>query len=1002
MSISQRKRLLELFFREHSHLANVDKIFVDAMKTTFADAELYKPNKDVNIEELIANKQTFNANAIVANQPFTIPWMTTGGTFVVNGVERVPLIQEVKARNVIYVSSLVDEKGTTAISTTRFPSAKFPVRLVVKATEIYLDVSAISHQLEEDDDDDDVLIKAITKVPLAILIDIFGDNVDVADILEGMQATSATLSLLLSSPRPSHVESLPNKDTLKENIFTLPLDDDELVDNIITTTLLYMLNECVLVYFGKKSSERDNYANKWLKSSGEIIAPIVTDVIGRKNGNYAKTLDARLMSMMRTGNITIGKRTYAKMVVQISKRSTFDILSNVRKIAIPCDENSAGVAMRQLHPSQNGFICLSETPEGKTTGLVKSLALTCVISPKVDTQKILHYVLSWMKRQCKKIHREDNSGFATPNIRRMSLYPSPTTTRDALRKNLDTSSDEDPTVDITQVGEKLKITYNRVKYIRTWVMFDGIVIGYFLSNVVDDDVYENFRHEIKRKWKYVSISHTFKHIVDVRTWSGRPMRPLLVVDDTSPVDWNAVGKCKSWKDLLKNGLIEYLDPSETNAMEDVIAGLGYDGNFANFKYMEIHPCTLFGIPASLIPFANHNQSARNIFASSMIKQAMQLVPNPPLYNEGKYMVYGQKPLVSTITSDILGLNKNPNGINLVVCILAYTGYNMEDAIIVNKTSVDNGLFLSMVRDVHNRSTDGEIVYDEDEILLIEGDSAKKTTTIKLPKKQTTFNGTKITLPNIQPRQVELPNGRLFIKNDEYRELSIGDKIASRHAQKGVVGRVMNTNDMPFTADGIYPDIIFNPHGIPSRMTMGQLLEGVVGTQCAIDGSFFDGTPFNQNLDITAILKMEEDNSSGLYSGMSGEYIGMHHLGTVYYMPLKHQSKDKVYVRWVGPNELFSRQPVAGKKKGGGLKFGEMEMDAMISHGAANAINDTIRQSDMCYMPTCENCGLFPAMEQECGACGSEDVAEIEAPYSLKVFADLCKCANMLMKVKIDE
>jgi DNA-directed RNA polymerase beta subunit len=134
--------------------------------------------------------------------------------------------------------------------------------------------------------------------------------------------------------------------------------------------------------------------------------------------------------------------------------------------------------------------------------------------------------------------------------------------------------------------------------------------------------------------------------------------------------------------------------------------------------------------------------------------------------------------------------------------------------------------------------------------------------------------------------------------------------------------------------------------------------------------------------------------------MSGEDMGEHHLGTIYYMPLKHQSKDKVYVRWVGPNELFSRQPVAGKKKGGGLKFGEMEMDAMISHGAANAIIDTIRQSDMCHLSACSRCGLFPATEKECGVCHSKDVADVEAPYSLKVFADLCKCANMVMKVHV--
>lgn len=995
MSISQRKRLLEMFFAEHSHLSNVDKIFFDAMDKTFANGLLLS-SKNVDVEELIANKLSYNADVNVANQSFTIPWMTSAGTFIVNGVERVPLIQEVKGRNIIYVSSIADEKGLTIIATTRFLNARFPVRLVLKATEIYLDVSAISRQLEEgdDDDDDDVLPNVITKVPLAILADIFGSRIDVVDILEGMGASGATLSILLASLKPSSMEALPNKDALRENIFNLPLDDMELADDIIIITLLHMFNECVLVYFGKKSSDRDNYANKWLRTSGDIISPIISDIISRKATNYARALDTKLLSMMRTGNITIGKRTYAKMVVQVSKRSTFDILSSVRKVAIPCDENSAGVGMRQLHPSQNGFICLSETPEGKTTGLVKSLALTCVISPKLDTPKILHRILRWIRRQRNKIQGDEHiTSLQTPIIRR----------RTSLRRNLDTSSDDDGTEPdgvVAQVDEMLKALYDETKYVRTWIIFDGVVIGYFFSNKDDDEIYKEFRDKMKKKYKYISISNPSKLMVEVRTWNGRPMRPLLVVSDTSPVDWKKVCRCKSWKELVTNGLVEYLDPSETNVVEDKIAGLGYEGNFANFKYMEIHPCTLFGMPASLIPFANHNQSARNIFASSMIKQAMQLVANPPLYNEGKYLVYGQRPLVDTITSDILGLNENPNGINLVVCVLSYTGYNMEDAIIVNKTSVDNGLFLSMVRNVHNKATDGNVFHDEDEILLVEGENAKKVTALKPSIQQTTFNG--VTVTRMTPSSVpSVNNGRLFIKDDEYRELSVGDKIASRHAQKGVVGRIMYTNDMPFTDDGICPDIIFNPHGIPSRMTMGQLLEGVVGTQCAIDGSFFDGTSFNEDLNIDTILEMERNNSCGLYSGMSGEYMGEHHLGTIYYMPLKHQSKDKVYVRWIGPNELFSRQPVAGKKKGGGLKFGEMEMDAMISHGAANAINDTTRQSDMCKISACDICGLFPATEEECGVCYSTNAVEIEVPYSLKVFADLCKCANMLMKVKVD-
>lgn len=971
------------------------------------------PPDEPNFDTLISTKSSYNANIIIDNQSFTVPWMTPDGNFIINGVEKVPLIQEVRARNIIFVSSIESEKGLSVTASTRFLGAKFPTRLVLKAAEIYLDVSAISRQLGDEDEEE--ASNSTTKVPFSMILKIFGANLDyVTDTLKGMGANDTTFSILFASLQHIGVGNVPSREALVINLFNLEnfVDDVELVDTIVIDTMLHLLDEAILVYFGKNSTDRDDYANKLLKTSGEIIGPIVSDVISHKTTNYARALESKLMPMMRTGIITIGKRVYPKMVVQVTKRSTFDAASSIRRITIPCDENSAGAAMRQLHPSQNGFVCLSETPEGKTTGLVKNLALTCVISPKLDTAKILRHIFRWINRQ-----RDEALGnnSITPNsiTPRISLRESPSSKRvPKVGSRGDLSPQEqDIVIDLENVDRQLEEmpSYNDKKYYRTWIIFDGIVIGYFFSNVDNDEVYERFRDEMKKKHKYISISRSNKFI-NVRTWCGRPMRPLLKVGKY-PIDWRKISKCKSWKDIVANGLVEYLDPSETNIIEDEIAGLGYGGDFTRFKYAEIHPCTLFGIPASLIPFANHNQSARNIFASSMVKQAMQLVANPPLYSEGKYLVYGQKPLVDTITSDVLGLNTNPNGINLVVCVLATTGYNMEDAIIVNKSSVDNGLFLSLVRNVHNKTTDGTAVCDDEEVLLLEGDIEKKVTKMDLPKQQTSFNGVRVTRgppPTIgsTSRKSLVPkvqNGRLFVRNDEYRTLSVGDKIASRHAQKGVIGRMMDAVDMPFTDDGVRPDIIFNPHGIPSRMTMGQLLEGVVGTQCAIDGTFFDGTPFNGDLDIDAILEMEQKNSRPLYSGMSGEEIDdMHHLGTIYYMPLKHQSKDKVYVRWVGPNELFSRQPVAGKKKGGGLKFGEMEMDALISHGAANAIIDTMRQSDMCKVPACGTCGLFPAIGKEkCNACKSQ-ITELQVPYSLKVFSDLSKCANMLVKVRLDD
>ncbi len=1048
-NIVDRKHLLESFLRQHSHLCNMDKIFVDEMKDVLGDT-LSIP-LDPDVDDLIGKKLGYNANVSMHGQHFTVPWMTSTGTFVINGVEKVPLIQEVKARNIVYVSLITDEKSTYVISSTRFPNARFPVRLVVSAKEIFLDVSAISRQLGEDEERDDEIYakdqyKATTKISFGKLMNMFNSGIDhIIDTLREMEESVTTLSMLFSCLQSTDMKTIPHRDTLVENVFNVSglVDDTDLLDDIIMNTLLHMLNQSVLVYMGKKEpSNRDDYANKMFRTSGNLISSIVSSALSRNSSNYTKVLDTRLMSMMRTGNMTIGKKVYPKMVVQVSKRSTFDVLSSIRKIIIPCDENSAGVAMRQIHPSQNGFVCLSETPEGKTTGLIKSMALTCVISPRLNTAKVLQHVLSWISRRNKTMSSDiipdpispimisspviGNispimspispvfptspilSGATSPSTpiltrQHFNLHASPIAQRRHLfQTELDASSDDEEHVNmnLSDVNKKLlevgKISYyDSTRYLRSWILFDGVIIGYVFSDRGDDDVFQQFRKYIKRKHKYVSVSNSCKHIIEIRTWTGRPMRPLLVVPDTSPVDWRHIRE-RSWRQLVKDGSIEYLDPSETNVVEDMIAGLSYEGDFSRFKYMEIHPCTLFGIPASLIPFANHNQSARNIFATSMMKQAIQLLDNPPLYQEGKYMVYGQRPLVDTITSDVVGLNNNPNGINIVVCVLAYSGYNMEDAIIANKRSVDNGLFMSMVRNVHNRISNGMAIHDDENVLLLEGEIEKKVSKMKLSNKQKEFNGVNITR-DTSPTVV-MDTNKIFVKDDDYRKLSVGDKIASRHAQKGVIGRIMDTADMPFSEDGIVPDIIFNPHGIPSRMTMGQLLEGVVGTQCAIDGTFFDGTPFNQDLDVDAILEMERTNSCALYSGMSGEQIeGKHHLGTIYYMPLKHQSKDKVYVRWTGPNELFSRQPVAGKKKGGGLKFGEMEMDAMISHGAANAIIDTIRQSDMCQMTACATCGLFPSTEEMC-TCGSEEFVEMEMPYSLKVFSDLSKCANMSVRI----
>ncbi|KAG0067766.1 DNA-directed RNA polymerase subunit B' [Linnemannia elongata] len=872
-----REYIMDLFYAHHGHIANLDKIYMEQVVECLARDYGYNiiAPEEGDLEKAMTDKGSYMADV---GEEFQIPWMTDEGYFVINGIEKVPLIQELRAREMVF-ASMVDKDMVVVQS--RFPDAGFPIRLCMTSSEIYVDVSAFVNQLEESlGKQEPTMIrgarpsmKGYLRVSLEKLLGMYGTNIrDLVDIVDDVTVST----FVMSSLKAYEGDTIPvTKQVLTRCLFAAEHIPDGNLDNVVTHTILYMLSVGVSVYLGHiPSTDRDHVGNKLYRTSGALIGSMVKRV-AESPMNKARVVDEVLMSTMRTGVMSVSGRMYPKMVIQCGRRSTFDLMSSIRKIVTPCDENSAGRDMRQLHPSQIGYICLSETPEGKTTGLVKHLAMTCVLSPMVKVKSVTRYVL------------------------RCVSSPGP---------------------------------YK--------LLLDGMCVGTTIH-----DFWE-IRNHIKGKHKYASVSFTGRHIY-VRTWGGRLMRPLYVVGKT-------MDDPESWRDLLKNRAVEYVDPIEMDCLR-----VGVSNKDPNpYTHVEIHPASVFGLPASLIPYANHNQTARNIFASSMVKQAMQVTPIPSVHYEGKYLLDGQRPLVGTVGAELLGLYEAPNGVNLVVAIMSYTGYNMEDAIIVNQSAVQRGLFVTRVRK-------GPVEEDPEEY----------------------------------PRQASMPGiGR---DGDEYRLLSIGDKISSRHAQKGVIGRMLPQQDMPFTDDGTVPDIIFNSHGIPSRMTMGQLLEGVIGISCVMNGEFADGTPWNHETNLDEIVQTEKDGTRQMYNGFTGETIEtLHCLTMVYYMPLKHQSKDKLYVRWVGPTDVFSRQPVSGKKHGGGLKFGEMEMDATISHGASHVLMDTIAQSDRSMIPVCTVCGEFPTSGKICQRCHGDGTSKtMEMPYSLKVFADLVKCANMSLLIR---
>jgi DNA-directed RNA polymerase beta subunit len=914
-----RKRLLEKFYDHHGYLANLDFIYNQFLEQNSlvtmepsgfeGTLEPFKPlepftsfrepltrcvrvpfnnplNPHTTCERLGFEGSVERFEGLVVRHPrygtFELPRMIDG-YFVINKVERVPVIQEIRAKQHVWLK----KSGSSGeiICETKLGADTFPLRMILTSTSVNIDVSSFMKR---------------KTIPLGSILRHYKyDFKEIFPVLLNMKHQKCCMTMLIAIM--SGKDDLSQEDELS---FQTHITEPE-TERFIVSTLIYMVYKSICAYFGLvNTTDRDNYAFKMLKSSGAIIGSMLQRIIEKQPKNITTSIDSEIYSALRTGNISVSGKIYPKMVVQVSKRSTFDVMASVRKIVIPCDENSAGVEMRQINNSQIGFVCPCETPEGKTTGLNKHLAFTCVISPIMNSDAAMKCVIAIAE---------------TPS---------------------------------ENVGSRVPV----------WIVFDGVVLGVSMVNNVFSKLraLKTQNNPTGMCFPYLSVVNKIldEETIYIRSWSGRAMRPLLVCNPNPlrecgnpnlgfglPFDWSLPER-KTWEELIEMGAIEYLDPMEVSCMS--IASVGYNGDVSKYTHMEIHPSTMFGTSMSLIPYPEHNQGARNIFASSMVKQAMQMRIDADS-TESKVLEYAQKPLVSTAVADILGINEFPNGINVLVAIMSYTGYNQEDAIIVKKSALDRGLFRSIYNKRYSRDRlAGSIVVEPgtrgnplrecglQEVLIVEGLAEKKVTRV----------------------HVTPPNGI-------HRSPVVGDKLASRHAQKGVIGLILEEENMPFTESGITPDLIINPHSIPSRMTVGQVIEAMVGVECSVTGTFADGTPFTDKK-----LDDIQGKYEVMYNGMTGEkFQSPCAIGIVYYMALKHQVEDKLYIRWKGPRNALSRQPVSGKARGGGLRFGEMEYDCLVAHGAAHMIDDIANHSDV---------GGFS-----------------NVPHSFKVFQDLMAACNIV-------
>jgi DNA-directed RNA polymerase subunit B len=480
-------------------------------------------------------------------------------------------------------------------------------------------------------------------------------------------------------------------------------------------------------------------------------------------------------------------------------------------------------------------------------------------------------------------------------------------------------------------------------------------------------------------------------------------------------------------------------------------------------HLEIFTPSIFGVAGSVIPYPEHNQSPRNTYESAMAKQSLGF--SSPTYPVATFvrehlLVYPQSPLVTTRLTGLLRLDERPTGQNCVVAVLSYEGYNIEDAIVLNKSSIERGLARSFFYRMYEgkakqypggmkdnfeipsaeaniRGYRGEKYYrllEPDGVIMHEsivggGDVIiGRTSPPRFMEEYRAFEAKgpyrRDTSVAVRPSESgvvdsifvteSVDGGNMYkIRVREMRVPEIGDKFASRHGQKGIIGLVVNQENMPYTEDGIVPDVIINPHAFPSRMTAGQFIESLAGKAAAVRGMPTDATAFSGE-DVSSFKKELEKHGfkpTGreiMYDGMTGKAFNSEiFVGLVYYQKLHHMVTDKIHARARGQVQMLTKQPTEGRARGGGLRFGEMERDCLIAYGASMVLKDRLLdEADKTELHVCEKCGLIAYYDVKqhryiCRVCGDpSSISTVVIAYAFKLLLQEMMSLNIVPRLRI--
>ena len=974
-----------------------------------------------------------------------------GGYFIVGGTEKVILVQEQLSKNRIIIEK--DHRAGALIQasvTSSTHERKSKTYVVLQKDRIYL-----RHNFINDD------------IPIAVLFKALGVNSD-HEILQMVAGHDAAYqdTFAINFEESARLNVNTQQEALEYIGFRIQVKGrisypdhrrryvQEAIEALSAVIInhvpvhridfrpkaiyvAYMVRRVLMAYHDNSLvDDKDFVGNKRLELAGQLLSLLFEDLFKKMNHDFKTSIDKVLRKPNRaqefdaiqyltthSNHITSGmaraissgnwdvkrfRMKRAGVTHVLSRLSYISALGMMTRMSSQFEKTRKISGPRALQASQFGMICPSDTPEGEACGLVKNLALMTHITINDDEAPIRKLVFVLGAQNIENVTGRDMYGQGAHII---FINGTPT--------------------GLTHSPKEFVANLRRLRRMGRVSEF----VSVFINN------------------------HT--STVHIATDEGRICRPLIIVEKgRSKVTVRSLRRLRKGRmgfdDFLSQGLVEYLDVNEEN--DSNIAMYEADINHTT-THLEIEPFTILGAVAGLIPYPHHNQSPRNTYQCAMGKQAIGTIAT----NQYKridsvlyLLVYPHKPLVKTRAIELIQYDKLPAGQNAIIAVMSYSGYDIEDALVINKASCDRGFgscqvfrkLSTVLRTYPNNSHErvGDPIIDITtgvnikKHALLDGDgmarvgekmhSGEVYVNKQIPENALNislsssdfssdrhFKSAEMTYHGLDPCYInkvmlsvtESENRIIKVQTRQTRRPEIGDKFSSRHGQKGVVGLVAEQIDMPFTDQGIVPDIIMNPHGFPSRMTVGKMLELVAGKAGVLDGELQYGTAFGGSKveDMGDILIKHGFSYGGkdyLTDGITGEPLPAYvFFGPIYYQKLKHMVMDKMHSRARGPRATLTRQPMEGRSRDGGLRLGEMERDCLIAYGASQLLLERLMlSSDAHVVDVCGTCGLM-GYQGWCQSCQkSEGVSKVTIPYAAKLLMQELFSMNVVVRIGLED